>query len=83
MAAVLLRVLLLAILIFLFVRFVVRLGRLAAAALREGSPPAAAPPPAAVPLVACGRCGVFVPRAAVAVSRGDGFLCRACAGAGG
>jgi hypothetical protein len=84
--AAVLRLLLLAILILLLVRFLVRLGQLAAAALRAGSTaesPDAAPPPAAVALVPCRRCGTFVPRTLAAAGSGGGFLCRACASAGG
>jgi len=76
-----LRFVLLAILISLLVRFFLRLGELALAAFHAGSTPAPSSRPA-VPLVACRRCGVFVPQA-VAAARGSGFLCRACVGAGG
>ena len=78
----LLRVLLVAILIFLVVRFLMRLGRLAAAALREGDTPPARPAPPAVALVPCRRCGVFVPRDVAVTTPAGGFLCRACASAG-
>jgi hypothetical protein len=73
----LLRAVLLLVLAILIVRFLVRLGALAAAALREGAAPVNTPPPA-VALVPCRRCGVFVPRA-FASTAGDGFLCRSCA----
>jgi len=75
------RFVLLSILISLLVRFFLRLGELAIAAFHAGSAPTASSRPA-VPLVACRRCGVFVPQAAAASGSG-GFLCRACAGAGG
>lgn len=73
----LIRALLLLVLAILIVRFLVRLGALAAAAVRDGAPPVSAPPPA-VALVPCRRCGAFVPRA-FAFTAGDGFLCRSCA----
>jgi len=75
----LLRVVLLLVLAILLARFLVRLAGLAAAALREGSSPHVSQRPP-VPLVACHRCGVFVPRAEAAAVFADGVLCRACAG---
>jgi hypothetical protein len=72
---VIVRLLLLVLLALLVARFLVLLARHAAAAYRAG----AAPPARAVPLVACRRCGVHVPRAS-ARSQGDGFLCRTCGG---
>jgi hypothetical protein len=77
----LLRVLLLLVLVILLVRFLVRLGGLAAAALREGAAPPVRPQAPAVALVPCRRCGAFVPRALVSSAPGDGFLCRSCAAA--
>jgi hypothetical protein len=76
----LLRVVLLLVLAIVLARFLVRLAGLATAALREGNTPGAAPAPPSVPLVACRRCGVFVPRAEAAAVSADGVLCRACAG---
>jgi len=76
----LLRLVLVVILVALLVRFLMRLGGLAAAALREGAAPPAAPQAPAVALVPCRRCGVFVPRP-LASTAGDGFLCRSCAAA--
>jgi len=78
----LVRLILLAILVVLLVRFLVRLGGVVALALRESAAPQSRPqPPApAVALVSCRRCGVFVPRS-LAASGADGFLCRSCAAA--
>jgi len=76
----LVRLILLAILVVLLVRFLVRLGGVVALALRESAAPQSRPqPPApAVALVPCRRCGVFVPRS-LAADGADGFLCRSCA----
>jgi hypothetical protein len=80
----LVRLILLAILVVLLVRFLVRLGGVIALALREGaaSPKAssAQPQAPAVALVPCRRCGVFVPQS-LAANGVDGFLCRSCAAA--
>jgi hypothetical protein len=74
----LLRLVLVAVLVLLLVRFLMRLGGLAAAAWREAAAPPAVPQAPAVGLVPCRRCGVFVPRS-LASTAGDGFLCRSCA----
>jgi hypothetical protein len=75
----LLRFLLLAILLLLLLRFVYLLARRVAAVVRAGD---AARPGAgrSVPLVACRRCGVMVPRPRAVADGADSHLCRSCAG---
>jgi hypothetical protein len=76
---VILRLVLVAILVLLLVRFLIRLGALAAAVLREGAAPPMPGGTPAVALVPCGRCGVFLPRSAAKPGAGDTRLCAACA----
>ena len=76
-----LRFVLLVVLALLLARFLVRLGGMVAAALREGAAASAAQQPPALALVPCQRCGVFVPRSLASTAAGDGFLCRSCAAA--
>ena len=72
-----LRLVLLLVLLLLLLRFAFLLVRHVRAVLRGGAPPTRLPP--GVPLVACRRCGVMVPRPRAVAGRDGSYLCRSCA----
>jgi hypothetical protein len=76
---VLLRLVLLAILILLAIRFLFLLVRLVQKAMRGEVGPRR-PAPRAIDLVACRRCGVMVPRPRAFPDGADAYVCRSCAG---
>jgi len=76
----LLRVVLIAVLVILLLRFLVRLTIIVLTALTPPSAMSAeARRRASIALVRCSRCGAYVPRGSARGS-GDALLCSACAG---
>lgn len=74
-----LRIVLVVILLLLVARFLYLLVQRTMAVVRGGGSRAAGGGPG-VPLVACSRCGVMVPRPRAVPHGADAWHCRACAG---